>query len=144
MAPKEVVEVLAIGCVSISFIILSFLLKGNWRIISRYLAVMTLMMYCVFYVVHPFWIDTQIDKKVDLLRPYLLEHYPDGKWVITTVPHREDDYKSQNPYTISVTFESEPEATYYYRVKAKDKIYQSGYSKESGSEDFKHLERWDE
>lgn len=101
-------------------------------------------MYCVFYVVHPLWIDTQIDKKVNLLRPYLLEHYPDGKWVITTVPHREDDYKSQNSYTISVTFVSEPEATYYYRVKAKDKIYQSGYSKESGSEDFKHLERWDE
>lgn len=82
---------------------------------------MTLMMYCVFYVVHPLWIDTQIDKKVNLLRPYLLEHYPDGKWVITTVPHREDDYKSQNPYTISVTFESEPEATYYYRVKQRTK-----------------------
>ena len=100
-------------------------------------------MYCVFYVVRPFWIDTQIDKKVNLLRPYLLEHYPDEKWVITTVPHREDDYKSQNLYTISVTFESEPEATYEYRVKAKDKIYQSGYSKAGWSKDFKHLEKRD-
>ncbi|WP_226683621.1 hypothetical protein [Sutcliffiella horikoshii] len=96
--------------------------------------------YCIFFVARPFWIDAQIDKKVQLLRPYLEEHYPDEEWTISTVPHRKEGFKHRNPYYISVVFENEPEVTYDYWVESKDNIYQISFLTNKRLEELEHLE----
>ena len=140
MYQTEVIELTIVGFVMATILIISFFLKGKRRKIGLLLAIATLTAYCTFYVARPFWIDAQINKKVEILRPYLEQRYPDEKWVISTVPHRQIEYKSQNPYYIRVVFQNEPEVTYYYWVKSKINIYTAAYSEESGySSKLKHF-----
>ncbi|MGE6259705.1 hypothetical protein ACQKCU_17740 [Heyndrickxia sporothermodurans] len=140
MHPKEIIELMIVGAVIVSILIIAIFLKGRWRKTGWLLALVIFVAYCIFFVARPFWIDAQIDKKVKLLRPYLEEHYPDEEWTISTVPHRKDGFKHLNPYYIGVVFENEPEATYYYWVESKDNIYQKGRTN-NGLEEFKHLEK---
>lgn len=143
MHPTEIIELMILGIVIVSIVIIAIFLKGRWRKVGWLLTLVIFVAYCIFFVVRPFWIDAQIDKKVKLLRPYLEEHYPDEEWTISTVPHRIDGFKHLNPYFIDVFFESEPEVIYKYWVESKDKINQKGYSTNNELEELKHLEEKD-
>lgn len=141
MHPTEIIEITTVGGFSLIIIITSFFLKRKYRKVGLSLAAITLLAFCVFFIVRPLWIDTQIKKKVNLLTPYLEEHYPKERWTITTVPHREEGFKHLNPYYIAVVFENEPEVTYHYWVENKNNISQRGVSAKNESIDFKHKEQ---
>lgn len=100
--------------------------------------------YGIFYIARPFWIDIQIDNKVELVKLYLEQRYPDEKWIVSTVPHREKGFNHMNPYYIGVVFESKPEVTYDYWVESKNIIYQISYSTNDGIAELKHLEKKNE
>ncbi len=137
--PTELIEIISIVVVISIIIIATLFLKGKMKKFGWLLAVIVLVAYVVFYFARPIWIDTQIDKKVDLLIQYLEERYPGESWAILTVPHREDGYKHLNPYYISVVFESEPDVIYSYWVE-KDKIYQISFASDKHFDEFEHLE----
>ncbi|MEK5521800.1 hypothetical protein [Heyndrickxia sp. FSL W8-0423] len=141
MQSKEIIELRIVGVVIVSTIIIVIFLKGRWRKTGWLLALVLFVAYCIFFVARPFWIDAQIDKKVNLLRPYLEEHYPNEEWTISTVPHRKDGFKHLNPYYIGVVFRNEPEVTYHYWVESKDNISQKSYSTNKELEELKHLEK---
>lgn len=127
MHSTEVIEFMVVGVVITVIIIISFILKGNWRKFGWVFALFVLLAYCVFFIARPFWIYGQIEKKVEMLEPYLEQQYPNDEWMITTVPHREDGYNHLNPYYIGVVFKDEPEVTYHYWVE-KNNIYQISLS----------------
>ncbi|MBY6037353.1 hypothetical protein KUV80_11835 [Fictibacillus nanhaiensis] len=141
MHPTEIIEIMTVGGFITIIIITSFFLKGKYRKAGLSLVAITLLSFCVLFIVRPLWIDTQIKKKVNLLTPYLVEHYPKERWTISTVPHREEGFKHLNPYYIGVVFENEPEVTYHYWVKNKNNISQSGVSTKSVLTDLKHKEQ---
>jgi len=138
MHPTEVIELIIVGVSLVIIIILSFILKGKWRKVGWSFSVAILIIYAVFYIVRPYWIDYKIEKKIDLLVPHLEQQFPNEKWKISTVPHREDGYEHLNPYYIGVIFENEPEVTYHYWVEAKNNIYQISYSTTKHGDEFKH------
>ncbi|EKN68842.1 hypothetical protein P9E76_14490 [Schinkia azotoformans] len=144
MHPAEIIKLTFVGIMITTIVIITLFFKGKWRKIGWLLALVTLTVYCAFYVVRPFWIDTQIDKKVKLIELYLFQRYPDEKWVISTVPYREEGFNHMNPYYINVVFESEPEVTYDYWAENKNNIYQIGYSTNDGLAELKHLEKKNE
>lgn len=139
----EIFELIIVGVVILSAVIIAIFSKGRWRKTGWIIAVVIFVAYSIFFVARPFWIDAQINKKVKLIKPYLEERYPHEKWNISTVDHRDYKQKHNNPYIISVTFKSEPDVTYRYQVKSKDNIKQHGYSttnKVKEQRDYKHLE----
>ncbi|MRX73071.1 hypothetical protein GJU40_13060 [Bacillus lacus] len=140
MHSKEVIEFMVVGVAIAVIIIISFILKGKLRKLGLVFATVVLIAYSLFFTARPFWIDAQIEKKVEMLEPYLEQQYPHAEWMITTIPHREDGYKHLNPYYIEVIFKDEPEVTYLYWVE-KNNIYQTGYStKEENLEKLKYKE----
>ena len=116
MHPTEVIEFMVVGGVVAVILIISFILKGNWRKFGWALALVILLAYCVLFIARPYWIDAQIERKVEMLEPYLEQQYPTKEWTITTVPHREDGYKHLNPYYIGVILQNQPEVPYHYWV----------------------------
>jgi Ca2+/Na+ antiporter len=140
MHPTEIIELMVVGIIIVSILIIAFFLKGRWRKTGWLLALLIFASYCIFFLARPFWIDAQIEKKVQLLRPYLEERYPGEEWTISTVPHRKDGYKHLNPYYIGVVFESEPEVTYDYWVESKDNIYQISFLTNKRLEELEHVE----
>ncbi|MBS4209931.1 hypothetical protein [Bacillus sp. FJAT-50079] len=144
MHPTEIIEVMFVWSVLAIIVMISFFLKGRRRNICRTLALVIFAAYCILYVARPIWIDAQIDKKIKLLKPYLEQQYPDEKWEISTVPHREKGYKHLNPYYIYVVFENEEDVTYYYWVENKDHIYQISFSTNNGLDELKHFEKKNE
>lgn len=132
---------MVVGVIIAVIIIISLILKGNWRKFGWALTsvLVVLLAYCVFYIARPYWIDSQIDKKVELLEPYLEQQYPNDEWMIITVPHREEGYKHLNPYYIGVVFENEPEVTYHYWVD-KNNIYQISYSTNKSLDELMYKE----
>ncbi|MFS1515858.1 hypothetical protein V1503_04945 [Bacillus sp. SCS-151] len=141
MHPKEAIELMVVGLCLVTIVIISFLLTGKWRKICWSLALAVLVAYCIFFVIRPFWIDAQIEKKVTLLRPFLEQHYPNEEWVISTVPHREDGFKHLNPYYIGVVFESEPNTIYNYWVESKSNIYQISFETDNMLDELEHVEK---
>jgi hypothetical protein len=145
MDPRELVELMIVGFGIVIMVIISLFLRGNWRKFGLRLAVVTLVAYGIFYVARPIWIDTQINKKVELIQPYLEQRYPNEEWMISTVPHRKEGYKHLNPYYIGVVFQNEPEVTYYYWVESKNNIYTVAISeKPRYSSEHKHFIKKDE
>jgi hypothetical protein len=140
MHPTELIELIFVGFLASIIVIITLFLKGNWRKVGWALAIVVIVAYCIFFVVRPYWIDAQIDKKVALLKPYLEQQYPNEEWVISTVPHRKAGYKHLNPYVIGVVFASEPEVTYGYWVENKNDIYQRSYSTNNRLDDLEHME----
>ncbi|SDO49347.1 DUF3139 domain-containing protein [Alkalicoccus daliensis] len=115
-------------------------MKFSWKklsVISVLLIVLSLSAVLIF---RPVWLDWQIDKKAEMLAPYLEEQYPEENWNLTTVPHREDGYKHLNPYYIGVVFEDEPEVTYHYWVENENEIYQIMYSANKNLNDLQFKE----
>ncbi|WP_026673760.1 hypothetical protein [Alkalihalobacterium bogoriense] len=127
MHPTEVIEFMVVGLAISVIIIISFILKGNGRKFGLLFATVVLLAYSVFFIARPYWIDSQIEKKVEMLEPYLEQRYPNDEWMITTIPLRENGYKHLNPYYIGVVFKDEPEVTYHYWVE-KNNIYQVSFS----------------
>ncbi|MFJ7934377.1 hypothetical protein [Sporosarcina sp. NPDC096371] len=144
MHPTEIIELMIVGFIIVAIVIISLFLKGEWRKVGWSLALAVLVAYGLFYVVRPYWFDAQIDKKVELLKPYLEQHYPDESWEISIVPHREEGFKSQNPYYIQVVFESEPDVTYAYWVENENNISQSIYSTYKKIDELEHVENKNE
>ncbi|MET3726847.1 hypothetical protein ABID52_000428 [Fictibacillus halophilus] len=138
MNPKELIEIITVGGALVTIVILSSFLKGKYRKISLSFAIILWLVFSVFFVVRPIWIDAQITKKVELLKPYLEKQYPNERWTITTVPHRKEGFKHLNPYVISVVFENEPAVTYYFWVKNKNNISQKGLSTSKNKHYLKH------
>ncbi|WP_075618519.1 hypothetical protein [Paenisporosarcina indica] len=132
MHPIEVIEFLIVGAIIGTLASISLFLKGKWRKRGWLVTLVVFLAFCTLYVVRPYWIDGQIEKKVELLSTYLVQQYPGEEWTISTVPHREDGYESQSPYSIMVVFENEPEVSYYYWVKNKNNINQHSYSTNNG------------
>ncbi|MDF2946488.1 MAG: hypothetical protein K0S51_1167 [Bacillales bacterium] len=141
MHPSQLLEFIFVGIAIVTIIFLSLFLKGKYSKVFRYLALIILIGYSVFFVARPYWIDYQINKKVELLKPYLLELYPSEEWKISTVPHRKDGFKHMNPYDIGVVFKNEPNTTYHYWVESKDNIYQNTYSTNKDLRELKHKEK---
>jgi hypothetical protein len=140
MHPTEIIEFMIVGFIIAVTVIISLFSKGKWRKFGWSLALLFLVVYCIYYFVRPYWIDMQINKNVELLEPYLEQHYPNEEWVISTVPHREGVFKHSNPYYIGVVFESEPEVTYHYWIENKNDIYQIGYSTDKWLDELEHME----
>lgn len=139
MHPTEVIELSIVVIIIAVIIMVSLFLKGKWRKLGWSLALFVLFAYWLFFIVRPYWIDAQIEKKVEMIEPYLKQQYPHDNWEIKTVPHQEDGYKHLNPYYIGVVFENEPEVTYHYWIE-KNNIYQIGYSTNKKLEDLKYIE----
>lgn len=140
MHPTELIELMIVGVTIGVCIAISFFLKGKWRKFGLSLALVILVAFSILFIVRPYRIDAQIDKKVGLLEPYLEQQYPNEVWEIITVPHRKNGYKHLNPYYIGVIFESEPGVTYHYWVENENHIYQRGYTTKDGLDQLKHDE----
>ncbi|QOY38134.1 hypothetical protein AWH56_011700 [Anaerobacillus isosaccharinicus] len=138
MHQKEVLELMVVGVTVAGIVIISFFL-GKWRKFGWLLAFILLLSFCVLYIARPYWIDAQIEKKVELLEPYLEQLFPNEVWTIITVPHRKAGYKHLNPYLIGVVFENEPEVTYHYSVD-KNTIYQISYSTDKNFDELNYKE----
>ncbi|MDF2606737.1 MAG: hypothetical protein K0S34_932 [Bacillales bacterium] len=141
MHPSQLLEFLFVGIAIVIIILISLFLKGKYRKVFRYLAVIIFIGYSAFFVARPYWIDYQINKKVELLKPYLEERYPGEEWKISTVSHRKDGFKHMNPYDIGVVFKNEPNTTYHYWIENKDNIYQNAYSTNKDLRELKHKEK---
>lgn len=140
MHPTELIEFMVVGVVIAVIIIISFILKGNWRKFGLIFTFVLLLAYCIFFIARLYWIDAQIVRKVEMLEPYLEKQYPNDEWIITTVLHKEEGYKHLNPYYIGVVFEDEPEVTYHYWVE-KNNIYQISFStKKENLDELKYKE----
>lgn len=135
MYPGELLEIIAVALVvSIIVICSTFFKRPQWKKYSFVVATVVLLSYCILYIVRPFWIDIQIEKKVVLLETYLEQQHSNEEWTITTVPHRESGYKHLNPYYIGVVFSNEPDVTYHYLVKDEGNITEVGFSSPSAYE----------
>jgi hypothetical protein len=141
MQPSQLLEFLFVGIAIVTIIFISLFLKGKYRIVFKYLALIILIGYSVLFVSRPYWIDYQISKKVELLKPFLEERYPGEEWKISTVPHRKDGFKHMNPYDIGVVFKNEPSTTYHYWIESKNNIYQNAYSTSKDLSELKHKEK---
>jgi len=140
MHPIEIIEFMIAGSIIGTIAIVSLFLKGKLRKVGWVSAAGVLVASCIFFVVRPYWIDAQIEKKVGQVNIYLEQHYPDEEWEISTVPYRVDGYESQNPYYIMVVFDNEPDVIYHYWVGNKREIYRMSYTSDKNMEEFKHME----
>ncbi|MFJ8064587.1 hypothetical protein ACIQYS_08145 [Psychrobacillus sp. NPDC096426] len=140
MHPIEIIEFMIVGIVIAAVLTISLFLKGKYRKYGLLLSLVLTVGFGIFYVIRPYWIDAQINKKVEMLNGYLEEHYPNEEWEISTVPHREDGYEHLNPFYISVIFKNEPEVSYQYWVENETSVYQREYSTNKNLNDLKHME----
>lgn len=141
MHPTEIIELMIVGGIFLVLLSVSFVLKGKGRKLIQGLAIFFLLSFGIFYFVRPYWIDMQIEKKIEYIQMHLEEQYPGETWKYRTVPHRGDGHKHLNPYYIGVVFETEPEVEYQYFAHNKDEIIQAGFSiKNELQSDLLHLE----
>ncbi len=139
--PTELIELMIVSGIFIVILFVSFVFKGKRRKFVQRLAIFFLFAFGIFYFARPYWIDNQIEKKIEYVQEHLEERYPEETWSYKKVPHREAGYKHLNPYYIGVIFEAEPEVEYQYFARNKDDIIQVGYSiKNALQSDLLHLE----
>ncbi len=106
----------------------------------RLLTVICIITYAVFYAIRPFLIESRLTADVIILEDKLKERHPNETFTVTTIPFRTEGYESTNPYTIYVTFSSEPDSEYYYQVTDEGEVEQRGFSSTiEGKIDFHHL-----
>ena len=118
----------------------SYGFRGKWRKMIRLLAVLCIIAYAVFYAIRPSLIEERVAADVVILEDELEERYPNETFTVTTIPFRTEGYESTDPYTIYVTFSSEPDAEYYYQVTDQGEIEQRGFSSTiEGKMDFQHF-----
>lgn len=140
MHPTELIEYLLVAVVVFLIFATSYVFHGKWRTMIRLLAVLCILTYAVFYAIRPSLIESRLAADVVILEDELEERYPNETFTVTTIPFRTEGYESTNPYTIYVTFSSEPDAEYYYQVTDEGEVEQRGFSSTiEGKIDFQHL-----
>ncbi|WP_214824094.1 hypothetical protein [Exiguobacterium sp. s28] len=139
MHPIELIEHLMAAVMVTLIFAASYVFRGKWRTMIRLLAVICIIAYAVFYAIRPSLIEDRVAADVIILEDELEERYPNETFTVTTIPFRTEGYESTDPYTIYVTFSSEPDAEYYYRVTDQGEVEQRGYSSTiEGKMDFLH------
>lgn len=139
MHPIELIEHLMAAVMVMLIFAGSYVFRGKWRTMIRLLAVICIITYTVFYAIRPSLIEGRVAADVVILEDELEERYPNETFTTTTIPFRTEGYESTDPYTIYVTFSSEPDAEYYYRVTDQGEVEQRGYSSTiEGKMDFLH------
>ncbi|TCI21177.1 hypothetical protein EVJ33_03195 [Exiguobacterium sp. SL-10] len=140
MHPIELIEHLLVAVVVFLMFAASYGFRGKWRKMIRLLAVLCIIAYAVFYAIRPSLIEERVAADVVILEDELEERYPNETFTVTTIPFRTEGYESTDPYTIYVTFSSEPDAEYYYQVTDQGEIEQRGFSSTiEGKMDFQHF-----
>ncbi|WP_404283993.1 hypothetical protein [Exiguobacterium aurantiacum] len=139
MHPIELIEHLMAAVMVMLIFAASYVFRGKWRTMIRLLTVICIITYAVFYAIRPSLIEGRVAADVVILENELEERYPNETFTTTTIPFRTEGYESTDPYTIYVTFSSEPDAEYYYRVTDQGEVEQRGYSSTiEGKMDFLH------
>ncbi|WP_215190438.1 hypothetical protein [Exiguobacterium sp. s6] len=139
MHPIELIEHLMAAVIVTLIFAASYVFRGKWRTLMRLLGVLCIIAYAVFYAIRPSLIEDRVAADVIILEDELEERYPNETFTVTTIPFRTEGYESTDPYTIYVTFSSEPDAEYYYRVTDQGEVEQRGYSSTiEGKMDFLH------
>lgn len=134
MHPTELIEHLLVAVVVFLMFAASYVFRGKWRKMIRLLAVICIIAYAVFYAIRPSLIEDRVAADVIILEDYLEERYPNEPFTVTTIPFRTEGYESKNPYTIYVTFSSEPDTEYFYRVKDEGKVGVTGFTSKQNAE----------
>lgn len=134
MHPTELIEHLLVAVVVFLIFAASYVFRGKWRKMIRLLAVICIIAYAVFYAIRPSLIEERVAADVIILEDYLEERYPNEPFTVTTIPFRTEGYESKNPYTIYVTFSSEPDTDYFYRVKDEGKVGVTGFTSKQNAE----------
>ncbi|WP_114165062.1 hypothetical protein [Exiguobacterium sp. TNDT2] len=105
------------------------------------LVVLYVIGYGVFYLIRPNFVNQQIEQDVVELEAHLELRYPDEAVTIQSISYGTDGFESMNPYTLFVTFLTEPDAEYTYIVKDEKHILQTSHSSiQENKIDFLHLE----
>ncbi|MCC5892937.1 hypothetical protein [Exiguobacterium sp.] len=128
MHPNELIDHLLAVLVVTILIFSAIWFRGRWRLLLLAVACVSVIAYVTFYVARPVLIADRVKEDVVILEAYLEEKYPQETFTIKTIPFRTEGYESKNPYTIYVTFSSEPDAEYFYRVTNQDEVTQRGFS----------------
>ncbi|KGA98507.1 hypothetical protein AJ85_07485 [Alkalihalobacillus alcalophilus ATCC 27647 = CGMCC 1.3604] len=89
------------------------LTKGKKRFITIILTSSFLFIAILFIFGEPINIDADIEKRIEILEPYLQKNFPTETWEYAIIPYKEEGY-NLNPKYIGVIFESEPNVIYYY------------------------------
>ncbi|MFC0300803.1 hypothetical protein ACFFIS_08215 [Virgibacillus soli] len=125
--PHEVIEyMIAGGMILFLLIIAAILYWGKKLKFGFYISTVVLIGVITFFIIRPFWIEHQINKKSIALEEYLQAQYPDTTWTISAINFRGN--KTQNPYYLLVEFSDDPGNIYYYYV------YKDGSTKQMGGE----------
>lgn len=141
MHPLEIFEWMTAVAVLIVLVVISLLLRGKWRHMLQVLIVLYVIGYGVFYLIRPNFVNQQIEQDVVELEAHLELRYPDEAVTIQSIPYGTDGFESMNPYTLFVTFSTEPDAEYTYIVKDEKHILQTSHSSiQENKIDFLHLE----
>ncbi|WP_214754502.1 hypothetical protein [Exiguobacterium sp. s16] len=141
MHPLDIFEWMTAIGILLLIVATSFLFRGKWRRAMRVLAVAYVITYGVFYLVRPYWMNHQIDRDIVALESYLESRYPAETVTIESIPYGTDGFESMNPYTLFVTFSTEPDAEYTYIVEDGTHIRQRSHSSiQENKFDFLHLE----
>src|SRR5690625_3666100 len=123
--PHEVIEYMIAAIIVCPFIIFAFFLYWKKRNKTGfYIATLVLIGVISFFIIRPFWIDSQIDKKSLVLEDYLQVKYPDAEWILSVQNFRK--HKTVNPYYLLVYFSDDPNYTYYYYVDRRGQVEQVG------------------
>ncbi|MDY0410088.1 hypothetical protein [Paracerasibacillus soli] len=101
--PHEVIEyMIAGGMILFLLIIAAILYWGKKLKFGFYISTVVLIGVITFFIIRPFWIEHQINKKSIALEEYLQAQYPDTTWTISAINFRGN--KTQNPYYLLVEF----------------------------------------
>ena len=138
--PNEVIEIVIAGCIILIALAAAMILywMKKWKS-GFYIAAAILISIAAFFVIRPYWMDYQIDRKTIILEEYLQAAYPDADWTISAVDFRE--YKTINPYYLLVDFSDDSYNTYYYFVDNNGAVEQMGSSSDA---DFLHNQKYGE
>lgn len=134
MHPTELIEHLLVVVIVFLIFASSYVFRGKWRQVIRTLAVLCVLAYGVFYAIRPSLIEERVAADVIILEDYLEERYPNEPFTVTTIPFRAEGFESKNPYTIYVTFSSEPDTDYFYRVTDEGKVGVTGFTSKQNAE----------
>ena len=128
MHPITVIEITASIIFVIVIFIIAFLLPKKARKLSLIIVSLFTVLFLLFFVVRPYWVDSQVSKKMEQLNQYLGETYPNQEWTIS----RQEERRQYNPYHLEVEFENEKGWTYTYSAVNEKSICQNAWTPPEG------------
>ncbi|MFC4323182.1 hypothetical protein [Litchfieldia salsa] len=135
--PITVMEVIVSLVFIIGTFVISFLLPKKNRKIYLIIASLLTVLLLLFFVIRPYWVDSQVSKKMEQLNQYLRDKYPNQEW---TISKREG--RQYNPYHLEIEFENEKGWTYTYSVTNEKNICQIAWTPPEGKfpDEGKHFQ----